>query len=91
MLRIQYREFINWQELDCSDQIFRSFDAIGEFYPNLTESRAKVKSKGKLILDATCAPADIKFPTDISLLNAGRERMEAIIADLHTALANGKK
>lgn len=56
-----------------------------------SDENTKVKSKGTLILDATCAPADIKFPTDISLLNAGRESMETIIADLHTALADGEK
>jgi hypothetical protein len=27
------------------------------------------KNQGKLILDATCAPADIKYPTDLGLLN----------------------
>ena len=25
--------------------------------------------KGKLLLDATCAPADIRYPTDLSPLN----------------------
>jgi IS5 family transposase len=28
-------------------------------------------NKGKLILDATCAPSDIRYPTDLSLLNEG--------------------
>jgi transposase, IS5 family len=27
------------------------------------------KNRGKLILDATCAPADISYPTDLELLN----------------------
>jgi len=56
-----------------------------------SDENTEVKSKGTLILDATCAPADIKFPTDISLLNTGRESLEAIIADLHTAAADGEK
>jgi hypothetical protein len=30
------------------------------------------KIRGKLILDATCAPADISYPTDFSLLNQAR-------------------
>jgi hypothetical protein len=34
---------------------------------------------GKLILDATAAPADIRYPTDLSLLNECRENTEAII------------
>jgi hypothetical protein len=39
--------------------------------------------KGKLIVDATCAPADIKYPTDINLLNEAREKTEAIIDHVH--------
>ena len=30
------------------------------------------ENKGQLIVDATCAPADIRYPTDISLLNEAR-------------------
>lgn len=36
-------------------------------------------NKGKLIIDATCAPADIRHPTDIGLLNEAREKTEEII------------
>lgn len=39
--------------------------------------------KGKLMLDATCAPADIKYPTDLGLLNHAREILEDIIDTLH--------
>jgi len=39
----------------------------------------KAKNKGKLILDATVAPADIRYPTDLSLLNECRENTEKII------------
>jgi len=44
--------------------------------PNTDEHK---ENKGKLILDATCAPADIRYPTDLSLLNEAREKLEAII------------
>ena len=40
---------------------------------------AASENKGKLILDATCAPADIRYPTDLSLLNEARENTEAIL------------
>lgn len=43
-------------------------------------------SRGKLILDATCAPADIRFPTDLSLLNEARENLEVILDELHAPL-----
>ena len=35
--------------------------------------------EGKLIMDATVAPADIKYPTDIDLLNKCREHLEKAI------------
>jgi len=36
-------------------------------------------NKGKLILDATVAPADVRYPTDLSLLNECRENTEKMI------------
>ncbi len=40
-------------------------------------------NSGKLILDATVAPADIRYPTDLSLLNEAREKTEGIIDQLY--------
>lgn len=37
------------------------------------------RNRGKLILDATCAPADISYPTDLELLNQARKQTERII------------
>ncbi len=57
-----------------------------------TEKSAEPKNKGTIILDATCAPADISFPTDVALLNEGREKLEEIIDTLHKAgITEGKK
>ena len=39
--------------------------------------------KGQLLLDATCVPADIKYPTDLNLLNDAREKTGEIIDRLH--------
>jgi len=44
---------------------------------------------GKLLLDATCIPQDIRYPTDLSLLNEAREKTEHIIDKLYEA--DGKK
>jgi IS5 family transposase len=46
----------------------------------------KPKNKGHLILDATCTPADIRYPTDLSLLNEAREKLEEMIDDLYEPL-----
>lgn len=37
------------------------------------------ENKGTLVMDATVAPADIKYPTDIDLLNQCREHLEKAI------------
>ncbi|AGL00595.1 IS5 family transposase [Desulfoscipio gibsoniae] len=59
--------------------------------PNSPESKASSfevypANKGKLILDATCAPADIRYPTDLSLLNEAREKLDNIIDLVHKTL-----
>jgi hypothetical protein len=40
-------------------------------------------NQGQLIIDASCAPADIRYPTDLSLLNEARQGTEAIIDALY--------
>jgi len=55
-----------------------------------TESHKKESSEkgnnGKLIIDATCTPADVTYPTDMKLLNHTRETLERIIDRLHKPL-----
>ena len=49
-------------------------------------------SEGTLILDATCAPQNIRYPTDMSLLNEAREKLEEMIDTVHAAgLCGGTK
>ena len=43
-----------------------------------------------LIVDATCAPSNIRYPQDVSLLNEARENAEKILDELHDP-ADGKK
>jgi transposase, IS5 family len=44
---------------------------------------ATLPNEGSLLMDATCAPADVAYPTDLNLLNEAREKLEAIIDTLH--------
>merc|ERR1712178_286895 len=57
------------REIDKSDKEVKKKDC-------LQEKGEKIKNKGKLILDATCAPADIKCPTDLGMLNQARIETE---------------
>lgn len=49
------------------------------------------KNQGKLVLDATVSPADIRYPRDVDLLNETREKSEAIIDELHEELKGKQK
>jgi len=48
-----------------------------------TEQGKAPPPTGTLILDATCAPADIAYPTDLRLLNKARENAEKFIDIIH--------
>ena len=43
-----------------------------------------------MIVDATCAPSNIRYPQDVSLLNEARENAEDLLDILHDP-ADGKK
>ena len=43
------------------------------------DSATDSENAGTLILDATCAPQNIKYPQDIELLNEAREKLEDMI------------
>ena len=53
----------------------------GKAKPNTSKTKKgrRKKNRGKLLLDATVAPADIKYPTDIDLLNKSREHQETAV------------
>ena len=46
-------------------------------------------NKGRLITDATVAPQNITYPTDLKLLNAAREKSEELIDILYNSLLHG--
>jgi len=48
-------------------------------------------NQGKLIMDATCTPADITYPTDLKLLNEAREKTEEMIDVMHTPFIGQRK
>jgi hypothetical protein len=43
------------------------------------------------LLDATCTPADIKYPTDIGILNDAREKTEKIIDKRYEEIKEKRK
>ena len=51
-------------------------------------STKEPENKGNLILDATCVPVDIQYPTDSRLLNDAREALEELVDVLRTPCWN---
>ncbi|MFC1637022.1 IS5 family transposase [Planctomycetota bacterium] len=49
------------------------------------------ENQGKLIMDATCTPADITYPTDLKLLNEAREKTEQMIDVMHAPFIGKRK
>lgn len=56
-----------------------------------TQPLTEQANSGKLLIDATCTPADITYPTDLKLLNEAREKTERIIDMLHPTMPTGSK
>lgn len=59
------------------DQKEQKCDSQTEFNNHIREE--SVNNKGQLLMDATVAPQNITYPTDLKLLNAEREKAEQII------------
>ena len=51
-----------------------------------SDAKNESPNRGKLIIDATCAPADITYPTDLGLLNRARVHTEKTIDILYKQL-----
>lgn len=77
-------------EMICEAEKENSNDDENKMDPpageNETNDLPEKGNKGTLILDASCIPADIHYPTDVTLLNDAREILEEIIDTLHEPL-----
>ena len=78
-------------------------EVLGEINEMILRDASKPKEKndgddddnsggnsGTLTIDATCAPSNIRYPQDVSLLNESRENAEKLLDILHDP-ADGKK
>lgn len=79
------------EDSDDDDPNIGGSSGGGETPPQEQAETEGNENQGKLILDATCVPADVHFPTDIWLLNKVREALEEVIDVLHAPLAGVEK
>jgi hypothetical protein len=68
------------QTLEIKEEVVKEKKSESE------DSKSEATHRGKLILDASCAPADIGYPTDLGLLNEARKHTEKIIDILYKSL-----
>lgn len=55
----------------------------------IAENILPAKNQGRLLMDATVAPQNISYPTDLKLLNEAREKSEQLIDKLYEHLSIG--
>jgi len=83
-----YRKMQKNKPNDTNDDDDRQDDNDQKMNSSSDEAHLKAETEetkpnqGKLILDATCVPSDIRYPTDLSLLNEAREKLEGMIDTL---------
>lgn len=71
------------EALERLDNAEESVDEADEESERLSLSEGAA-NRGILILDATCCPADIHYPTDIGLVNHARELIEQMVDMLYS-------
>jgi IS5 family transposase len=93
-MMVHFRKRINLEMIrEINEQIIGGTDNAEDERDEDSDNKGNGNggnNKGQLIIDATCTPADIKYPTDLSLLNESREKAEEIIDTLHEE-GSGKK
>lgn len=71
------------RESDSPQQEGLGEDSARKGKDNDEDGPSSPPNAGKLIVDASCTPCDIRYPTDLSLLNEAREHTERIIDVLY--------
>ena len=86
-MMVYFRERIGMNLVNKINQkMVKNFQEKTEEEGNKKKEETEVeetKNKGKLILDATAAPADITYPNDLGILNQARRQTEKIRDSLY--------
>ena len=83
-----FRKRFNAQDITDIDELLHSATRKKSDASNDDSDDEPPSNKGSIIVDASCAPADIHYPTDLGLLNKAREKTEKIIDILWTHRSN---
>jgi hypothetical protein len=72
-----------------NDDVIREINEM-LFAPETADDDDDRPNNGTLIMDATCAPANITYPQDIKLCNEAREKTEKMVEVMHERGKNDK-
>jgi IS5 family transposase len=76
---VHFRKRFSLEQLGQINEAIARTERSHKEVPSDDQDPPSGGNQGKLIVDATCAPADIRYPTDVSLANEAREKSEQII------------
>ena len=85
-LFVEFRKRLNIEDVQAMTESIAGIDSKTELSEVNLED-ASLDHKGDLLVDATVCPQNITYPTDIDLLNTGREKLENMIDFLRQDLA----
>jgi transposase, IS5 family len=86
--RFGFKNLIEINETICKTQKRDDDDPppTGGGDPDQHSTDEVPQNRGKMLMDATCVPADIRYPTDLGLLNEARQKTEKFIDILYEPL-----
>ena len=87
---VHFRKRFSIEQLQQVNELIAKTEKDGKANDDEPPSSTR-GNKGKLIVDATCAPADIRYPTDVSLVNEAREKSEQIIDKLFAPIKGTRR
>jgi hypothetical protein len=90
---VDFRKRVNEEMLDEINEMIIAAEKKEEADSeddDSTPSDGENNNKGTIIIDATCAPSDIRYPQDISILNEAREKTEKMVDELHEQAQDAK-
>ena len=85
---VHFRKRIGPTELQSINDAIVLKELTGSSKPKEVPENEIIPNKGDLKIDATCTPAHVRFPTDLSLLNETRENTERIIDQIWVQIDN---
>ncbi len=91
-MMVHFRSRFSQEDLQkINNEIITSALSNEDAQPSEDSDQDPPSHGGKLLVDATCTPADITYPTDLKLLNEAREKTESYIDLLHDPLISKRR